>query len=128
MIVGPVGGSRNGLFIGQLQGVDASHNFVHIATHAGGVIERQHEFVFWVDDKYGANGEGETLLVGISGIEHAKGGADGAVGVANDGEFDLLGVGLEVRHDSLSLFTFIIMYDSHTHLPQCGFHNAPPRP
>ena len=36
-----------------------------------------------------ADGEGEVLLVGVARVDHAVGGGDGAVLVADDGEFDV---------------------------------------
>lgn len=89
MIVRPIGRSGNTLFITELKGLDASHDFIHVTTDACGIVETEHEFVFGVDDEYGADGEGQGLLVGCAWIDHAVGCGDGAVGIADDGEFDL---------------------------------------
>jgi hypothetical protein len=53
MIVGPIGRSGNRLFVRELQRLDASNNFVHVATDASRVVEREHEFIFGIDDKHG---------------------------------------------------------------------------
>jgi hypothetical protein len=57
-----------------------------------------HLLVLGVDDKDGANGKWEALLCRSTGIQHAKGLRDLAVGVTNNGEFNLDFV-FAVRHD-----------------------------
>jgi len=100
VVIGPVGGRRNGLLVGQLQRLDAAHNLVHGTAHAGRVVERQHEFVFGVDDKDGANREWQCLFIARCGVDHAVGCTDFAIGVADNGKFDLDLV-LTVCHDIL---------------------------
>mmetsp|Transcript_3703 Transcript_3703/g.8167 ORF Transcript_3703/g.8167 Transcript_3703/m.8167 type:complete len:248 (+) Transcript_3703:232-975(+) len=89
MIVRPIRRRGNALFVTQLQGLDAADDFVHVPSHAGGIVEAEHEFVFGIDDEYRANGEGEVLVVGCARINHSVGGGDGTVLVADDGEFDV---------------------------------------
>lgn len=89
VIVRPIGRSGNTLFVAELKGLDASYDFVHVASHACGVVETEHEFVLWVDDEHGTDGERQGLLVGCAGIDHAVSHGDGAVGIADDWEFDL---------------------------------------
>ena len=89
VIVGPVGGRGNGFLVAELQGFDAAHNFVHVATHAGRIVQTQHEFVFRIDDKDRANREGQLLLTRGGRINHAVGRADGTVGITNNGKFHL---------------------------------------
>lgn len=41
MIVGPVGGSSDGLFVTELKSLDAADNLVGVAAHTGGVVQRE---------------------------------------------------------------------------------------
>lgn len=88
MVHGPIGRCRNALLVRQLQGLDTTDNLVHVASHTGGVIQTQHEFIFGVDDKDGPNGEGQILLIGRARVQHAKGRTDTAIGVSDNGELD----------------------------------------
>lgn len=98
VVVGPVGRRRNAPLVAELQGLDAANDLVHVPSDAGGVVETQHQLVLGVDDEDRADGEGQILLVGRARVDHAVGGGDGAVLVANDGEFDVNLI-LAVSHD-----------------------------
>jgi hypothetical protein len=52
VIVGPICGGGNRLFVRKLQSLDASNNLVHVATDASRVVEGEHQLVFGVDDKH----------------------------------------------------------------------------
>lgn len=89
MVLGPVGGSRNRLFVTELKCLDASNNLVGVSAYAGWVVEGEHELVFGVDDKDGSNGEWKILVITGSGINHAISSTDGSVRISNNGELDL---------------------------------------
>ena len=86
MVVRPVRRGGDGFFVRQLQRLHASDDLVHVATDAGGIVERQHELVFGVDDEHRPDGQGQILIVGRAGIEHAERGGNLAVVVADDRE------------------------------------------
>lgn len=88
MIQRPVRWGRNRLAVTELKGLDAAHNFVHVATYASWVVDSQHQFVLRVDDKDGSNGQGESLFVGRPRVNHTVGSGDAAVDVRNDGKLD----------------------------------------
>ena len=46
MVLGPVGGSRNRLFVTELKRLDASNNLVGISANTGRVVEGEHKLVF----------------------------------------------------------------------------------
>lgn len=89
MIVRPIGRSRNRLLVRQKERLDAPDHFVHVATNTGGVIERQHELIFWINDKHRTDRQGQTLLVRRAGINHTIGRRNGPVGVTDNRELDL---------------------------------------
>lgn len=103
MVVGPVGRRRDRLFIAQLECLDATDNLIGVPTHAGRIVQREHELVFGVDDKDGSDCQREVLLVACSGVNHPVGGTDGPVGIADDREFDL-DVALAMGDDVLEPF------------------------
>ncbi len=103
MVLGPVGGSRDRLFVTELKCLDASNNLVCVSANAGRVVEGEHELVFGVDDKDGSNSEWEVLVITGSGINHAISGTDGSVRISNNGELDLDFV-LAVSNDILEPF------------------------
>ena len=53
---------------------------------ASRIIERQHQFVFRIDDEDATNGERQVLLVAVPRINHAIGGRNVAFGISNDGK------------------------------------------
>lgn len=89
VIVRPIGGRRDRLFVRQLQCLDASDDLIHVPAHAGGVIQAQHEFVLRIDNKDGADRQRKGLIARRAGINHPVCGADGPVAIADNGEFDL---------------------------------------
>lgn len=86
------------LFIGKLQGFDASKNLVHVATDACRIVQTQHELVLRVDDEDSANGQRQILLILVSGIDHAVHFRNFPVRVSDNGKLDFDFV-LAVRHD-----------------------------
>jgi len=89
MIVRPIRRGGDALLVAQLQRLHAPYDLVHVASHARGVIEREHELVLGIDDEDGADGERQVLRVGIARVDHAVGGRDGAILVADDGKLDV---------------------------------------
>ena len=77
---------------------------------------------------------GKFLFIRVTGVQHAKGGTDGAIGVANNGELDFdfvfavrhdilepVGVGLdrvdrESGHKAIHRFEFVVLESQATNL------------
>ena len=64
-------------------------NFVHVSSYAGRIVQGKHQLVFRVDDKDSPDGEGKILVIRGARVDHAISCTDAAVGVTNDGEFNL---------------------------------------
>ena len=78
----------DGVFGGELKGLDAAADLVGVAADGGGVVEDELELLLRVDDEDGADGEGKALVVEVGGVVHVVLDGDGAIGVANDGKVD----------------------------------------
>ena len=51
MVVWPIGGRGNTLLVGELQSLNTTDNFVHVASDASRVVQRKHQLVLGVDDE-----------------------------------------------------------------------------
>ncbi len=78
----------DGVFGGKLKGLDAAAYLIGIATDRSGIVEGELELLLRIDNKDGADGEGETLVVQIGRVKHVVFYRDRAVGIADDGEVD----------------------------------------
>ena len=89
VVVRPVRRRGDGLLVGELQGLHAAQDLVHVAADAGRVVHHQHQLVLRVDDEDGADGERQALCVRVPGVDHAVELGDGPVLVADDRELHL---------------------------------------
>ena len=89
VVVGPVGGSRDRLFVTKLECLDAADDLVSVAAHTGRVVEGEHKLVLGVHNEDGTDRQWEVLIVAGSGIDHSVGRADGSIGIPDDGELYL---------------------------------------
>ncbi len=64
----PVDGSGDSVLVPSLQGVHDPEDFSSITACGGWVRQNRADRLLWVDNEYGADGEGNALLIDIRGI------------------------------------------------------------
>lgn len=85
----PVDRGSHTLPVAGLEGVDDTENLGRVTAGRGRVHHREADFLVWVDDEHGPDGEGDALLVYVIQVllvDHVIQEGNFAVSVGDDGE------------------------------------------